>query len=215
MTWHQMAMILAMIPVLGGCHAGSAPSVTPRPQARDAAVYATVFDSLYPRRAGDTVRVIALHEKSDAIPRATVPEWVWTEFYTFPGIDSTTAADLERRSTIPFAFRSLGPALEKALGAQVMFLAASDFTALHRLASQRTDDPVQETKEFWKAFYQAYPARWGSVSISAIGYRRDGRQAVLHVQNGCGGLCGRGQIVLLEKVAGKWKIIRIKTTSVS
>ena len=213
MTWHRMAMVLATSLVLGGCHVERAPSRSPHPQARDAAVYATVLNSLYPLRATDTTRVIALYENTVAIQREKAPESMWTELYTFPGIDSTTAADLESRSTTPFVIRSVGPALEQALAARVMFLADSDFTALHRRVSQRTDDPVRETTdEFWKAFYQAYPARWGSISVSAIGYRHDGGQAVLHVENGCGGLCGQGQIVLLEKVAGRWKIVRVKIT---
>lgn len=215
MTGRQIGMSLLLSAAVSGCRSHGTPSVLPQPLARDAAVYAAALDSLYPRHASETVRLLALHENTTAMARDTAPDWVWTKYYSLPGIDSTMARDFAQRSSGSRSLRTIGPSLARTLDARLAFLADSDFATLHRLAAQRSVHPAEETTQFWKAFYQAYPARWGSISVSAIGYSGDGDQAIVYVRNGCGGLCGRGQFVLLRRVERTWTVVRIKPTSVS
>lgn len=57
----------------------------------------------------------------------------------------------------------------------------------------------------WEAYYGAYPQSEGFIQFSAVGFNRDQTIAVVYMGYGCGGLCGRGEFHVLEKVNGKWK----------
>src|SRR5205085_7359943 len=61
--------------------------------------------------------------------------------------------------------------------------------------------------DFWRNFYARYPAAHGLISFSNVGFNQAHTQAFVYVVNTCGGLCGSGRYVLLEKRAGAWEII--------
>jgi hypothetical protein len=63
---------------------------------------------------------------------------------------------------------------------------------------------------WWPGFYAKFPGSSGLISFSNVGFDRDVTQALVSTARGCGGLCGAGYYVLLEKEGGVWKV-RSKT----
>jgi hypothetical protein len=64
---------------------------------------------------------------------------------------------------------------------------------------------------YWRAFYTRFPQTRGLTVVSGIGVSADGRQALLSLTHTCGGLCGRGYMVLLERRdGGSWRVTRAR-----
>jgi hypothetical protein len=57
----------------------------------------------------------------------------------------------------------------------------------------------------WDDYYIRYPQSGGYVFLSAVGFNKKKTQAIVYTGSICGGLCGRSQFHLLEKVHGQWK----------
>lgn len=64
----------------------------------------------------------------------------------------------------------------------------------------------------WKKINNIYQTNW-VIELSKINY--NDKFACLYYANHCGGLCGVGKLILLEKVDGQWKIIGELETWVS
>jgi hypothetical protein len=58
----------------------------------------------------------------------------------------------------------------------------------------------------WAAFYKRFPGSSGIMTFSRVGFSEDGTQALFYVSNQCGGLCGAGMYVVMEKRNGSWSI---------
>jgi hypothetical protein len=56
------------------------------------------------------------------------------------------------------------------------------------------------------AYYKQYPGAQGIATISRVGFSVDGTQALFYISNVCGGLCGGGSYVVMEKRDGRWMI---------
>ena len=57
----------------------------------------------------------------------------------------------------------------------------------------------------WDDYYNRFPQSGGYVFMSAVGFNKKKTQAIVYTGSICGGLCGRAQLHLLEKVRGQWK----------
>jgi hypothetical protein len=60
----------------------------------------------------------------------------------------------------------------------------------------------------WSTFFERYPDSGGYVTFSRVGFNGGGTQALVYVARRCGGLCGRGGYVFLEKKGGVWQTQR-------
>jgi len=60
----------------------------------------------------------------------------------------------------------------------------------------------------WPAFYKRFPGSPGIMSFSRVGFSEDGTQALFYLSNHCGGLCGGGMYVVMEKRDGSWAIAK-------
>ena len=72
-------------------------------------------------------------------------------------------------------------------------------------------DPAdgEEPMRFWRAFYRRFPGSVGLVTFSRVGFNAARTQAVVSVTRMCGGLCGTGEVVLLDRdPAGRWRVVR-------
>jgi hypothetical protein len=56
----------------------------------------------------------------------------------------------------------------------------------------------------WTRFYAKYPNSSGLIFLSKVGFNSDRTQAMLYAGRQCGGLCGSGSYLLLNKRNGKW-----------
>ena len=57
----------------------------------------------------------------------------------------------------------------------------------------------------WDEYYDRYPQSGGYVFMSPVGFNKKKTQAVVYTGSICGGLCGRAQFHLFEKIRGEWK----------
>jgi hypothetical protein len=69
--------------------------------------------------------------------------------------------------------------------------------------------------EYWRAFYARFPGSTGSISFSRPGYDATRNHALLHYGHRCGGRCGDGGYVLLERRDDKWVVLRRVVTWMS
>jgi hypothetical protein len=59
---------------------------------------------------------------------------------------------------------------------------------------------------YWPAYYKQFPGSQGLLTFSGVGFSADGTQAFFYFSNRCGGLCGTGDYVIMEKHDGRWGI---------
>jgi hypothetical protein len=141
------------------------------------AAIAAALDSVVPRRA-DTR--LALQESAAALPARAYAELE----SSVPGLDPTTWAAFVARRRAP------GPACGSLPnGRPVVLVPDSVLRAL----------PSGDPEVYWAAFRRRYSGATGLTAVSAVGESADGRQALLVVNHGCGGLCGWGYVVLLGR----------------
>jgi len=60
----------------------------------------------------------------------------------------------------------------------------------------------------WPAFYKRFSGSPGIMKLSRVGISADGNQALFSASHECGGLCGGGEYVVMEKRDGRWLIER-------
>ena len=58
----------------------------------------------------------------------------------------------------------------------------------------------------WPAFYSQFPGSTGLLTFSRVGFSTDGTQALFYVSGNCGGLCGAGYYVVMEKRNEHWML---------
>jgi hypothetical protein len=58
----------------------------------------------------------------------------------------------------------------------------------------------------WLAYYKQFPGSPGLLTFSRVGFSTDGAQALFYVSSNCGGLCGGGYYVVMERLNGRWVI---------
>jgi hypothetical protein len=62
--------------------------------------------------------------------------------------------------------------------------------------------------DIWGRYCEKYPNSPGLLRLSRVGFNSDGNQAALYVSIHCGGLCGGGYFVIMEKVDSNWKVVQ-------
>ena len=58
----------------------------------------------------------------------------------------------------------------------------------------------------WMAYYKQFPNSQGVLTFSQVGFSKDRTQAMFYYSNVCGGLCGGGSYVVMNKHNGSWII---------
>ena len=66
------------------------------------------------------------------------------------------------------------------------------------------DSIFKNNREGWLTYYRRFPGAQGVLTLSRAGFSGDGTQALFYWSNRCGGLCGAGMYVVLEKSNGRW-----------
>src|SRR5580693_2613824 len=62
--------------------------------------------------------------------------------------------------------------------------------------------------DVWGRYYEKYPNAMGLLTLSRVGFNPDGNRAAFYISNSCGGLCGGGYFVIMEKVDSNWKVVQ-------
>jgi hypothetical protein len=66
--------------------------------------------------------------------------------------------------------------------------------------------PKGEPDRAWKMFYAKYHGSTGILFFSKAGFNSKKTQAFIYAGRQCGGLCGLGKYILLEKKGSAWAI---------
>jgi hypothetical protein len=157
-------------------------------------------DSLILRRPGAR---LALAAATDPAQRGEVAAAYRDAVRQVPGLDSTTWASFVARNRAPAPVCGAFPS-----GAEVVLVPDSVPRALRAEAGNPDG--------YWRAFYARYPRAAGLTSTSGVGVSADGRQALLTLGHGCGGRCGHGHVVLLERArGGRWRVRHARMTWIS
>ena len=67
----------------------------------------------------------------------------------------------------------------------------------------------------WKEFYEKYPDSGGFIGFSRVGFNRKMNQALVYFEHWCGGVCGSGIYVLLERGEEGWKVTKMHRAWIS
>lgn len=67
-------------------------------------------------------------------------------------------------------------------------------------------DFFKHRSDGWQDFYNKYPKSGGYFDFSTVGYNSAHSEALAYVGYHCGWMCGTGELLLLEKQAGKWHV---------
>jgi hypothetical protein len=78
----------------------------------------------------------------------------------------------------------------------------------YALVDKAEVDAVFRNGGWWTDYYKKYPDSQGILSLSRVGFSLDGTQAVFYASNGCGGKCGTGAYVVMEKIDSGWKVAK-------
>lgn len=76
------------------------------------------------------------------------------------------------------------------------------------VASSELHSIFETPGDIWGRYYEKYPNSNGLVHLSRVGFSPDGNQAAFYFSNHCGGLCGGGHFVIMEKVNSTWKVLQ-------
>jgi len=80
-----------------------------------------------------------------------------------------------------------------------------DPTISYRLISRSELEAIfKKGPRGWNEFYKRYPKASGYWDFSPVGYDSKGNEALVYLGHHCGGLCGTGHLVLLQKENGRW-----------
>jgi hypothetical protein len=95
----------------------------------------------------------------------------------------------------------------KANRQQALLGRAFRFPVEYQIIDQAQLDPIFNRKgDIWGSYYKQYPGSQGIGTLSRVGFNADGTQALFYISNRCGGLCGGGSYVVMEKRDGHWVI---------
>jgi hypothetical protein len=67
----------------------------------------------------------------------------------------------------------------------------------------------------WEAFFTRFSPARSYHTLSRAGFDAARRHAVIATGTVCGGRCGQGRLIVLEKTDGRWRIARRVDTWVS
>lgn len=187
-----LGFILAACRAPGATPAPVPPAVPPAPSdvsADERAVYAAMVDQVFARRGP-----VVLADSAGGAPADFPGQW--------SGLDAATSlqltADLQARNRTRVA-------MPPDLGS----------TAAVRLFSRGTvfTGSAANLDDSYATFRARYAPARGFWSISRPGFDAARRHAIVATGYACGGLCGDGSVVLLERTAsGGWKVVTERPT---
>ena len=162
----------------------------------EAQIYeAILFDQQFTTELGDTEAVMVVSElaQADVLVHGAV-----ATFATL-GANQSTVEALNRASLKPGR-------LPAELESHSRLVVVSD---------PEPRSPAQPRLQVDQAFAQRYPGHQGFVRFSPIGFSVQRTEAVVAAVLECGGLCSHGDMFVLRRNEGRWKITNRRTPWIS
>lgn len=97
----------------------------------------------------------------------------------------------------------------RGVGAQSVLLHPSfQLPVPYQLVDMKEIDAIFENKGWWTDYYKKYPGSQGFLVLSRIGFSADRGQALFYASNSCGGKCGTGTYVVMQRAGREWKLMK-------
>lgn len=123
-----------------------------------------------------------------------------------PRLERETVNDFLERNLRP---RAVGPLPDTRVKIVLAVEATLDSITLRSDTSSGWTAASNPVERYWRAFRERFPHARGIMTFSRVGFNAARTQAVVNVSYSCGGLCGKGTIVLLYRDAtGRWRVVR-------
>ena len=91
---------------------------------------------------------------------------------------------------------------------QVSFGTLFHVPVVYELVDKAEIDAIFEKGGWWTDYYKRFPNSQGFLTLSRVGFSPDGKQALFYAKNGCGGTCGTGTYVVMERADSGWKVLK-------
>lgn len=78
----------------------------------------------------------------------------------------------------------------------------------YELVSSAEIDAIFDRDGWWPDYYKKYPDSQGHLTLSRVGFSPDRTQALFYASNHCGGKCGTGSYVVMEKRGSSWTKVK-------
>lgn len=164
--------------------------------AEEYAVYSAVIANMF---AGDGIRVDSTSKIQLVIQDATATEFIRDTLKDdepyfremFPMLAEGVAEDYNVRNIKPSRLKD-----------------SFKLNLKHVMLKKPELDKIFNGGGGWEEFYKRYPGSSGFIILSRVGFNAVMNQALVYIHHGCGGLCGTGHYVLLEKSGNDWRAIK-------
>jgi hypothetical protein len=167
------------------------------PESREQAAYAAVFAALNPDPASKPAVVVKDRTAAlgEILPRSASPR---TELrQRLPQASESLVDDFLSRAKEP---HSLGPpSFEQVSRAKIEVVPEAEVT--HAFEGI----PMAEA---WRRLAERHGGARSVVTLSPVAYDDASRTALVYLGVACGGLCGGGTIMLLERRDGAWRVAK-------
>jgi hypothetical protein len=183
----------------------------------DAAVYAAALDTLFTARADASARRLTVNDSTTSYRREVLVPDFWNAFHVITR-DTALVRNFEKASRIRQSLHPIEATLRLHVRSPIDLVNDTVLMQIRlRTDSLQRAQPAypRYADGYWRTYYAAYPRSYGATRLSAIGYDQSVENALVYVEHGCGGLCGSGNIVLLHREQGRWRVVKIEMTWVS
>lgn len=185
-----VATILCFTPAVMPQRAGGA-------SAEEYAVYSVVIAEIFSDRQEKSV-VITDRTSSDSTTDGFSDRDQEYFKRMFPTLTEGVDKDYKARNKIPARLKD-----------------AFELKMRHVVLTKPEIDRIFKGNGSWDDFYKMYPTSVGIISLSRVGFSASMNQALVYIDHGCGGLCGTGHYVLLEKSADGWRVVNRRMVWIS
>lgn len=183
------------------------------------AIYAAAIDSVFAFSRGRPDRGISLSRKTSAMRIDRFSERQLKPFRDALGSDSALVNEfaVTARSTKPLPYDIA--MISRISRVSVSEVSEDTLRVLARVAKRAVKRDslgiTDETFWSWRVIYDGLPNIFAFATVTSIVYTRDGRHALLHLSYYCGGTCGSGHVISLDRRADGWHVVKLVMTWVS
>lgn len=183
------------------------------------AIYAAAIDSVFVFLRGQPDRGISLSRKTGTMRIDRLSARQLKPFRDALGSDSMILSELAGTvrsvKSLPYEIATIS----RISRVSVSEVSEDTLKALAKVATRAVKHDSlgisDDTFWQWRVIYDGLPKIFAFATVTSITYSRDGRRALLHLSYYCGGTCGSGHVVALERQADGWHVVRLAMTWVS
>lgn len=183
------------------------------------AIYAAAIDSVFASFRGRSDREIVLSRETDVLRLDRFSARQLRPYRAALGSDSMLLSEfatlVRKQRSLPYDIATIS----RIARVRVAEVPDDTLEALAKVAKRAVKHDSLGISDdvfwHWRVIYDGLPSIFAFAKVSSIAYNRDGRHALLHLSYYCGGTCGSGHVVALERRADGWRVVKLVMTWVN